>query len=81
MAKMVLSIENLSFSYERKQILQKLSLDLKSGETLAILGPNGIGKSTFLKIILGLLKAKSGQILFVVGRANALPQSKTPAAR
>ena len=60
---MVLSVENLSFSYERKQILQNLSLDLKSGETLAILGPNGIGKSTFLKIILGLLKAKSGQIL------------------
>ena len=51
---MVLSVENLSFSYECKQILQNLSLSLKSGETLAILGPNGIGKSTFLKIILGL---------------------------
>ncbi|MGP1486107.1 MAG: ATP-binding cassette domain-containing protein [Campylobacter sp.] len=60
---MVLSIENLSFSYECKQILQNLNLSLKSGETLAILDPNGIGKSTFLKIILGLLKAKGGQIL------------------
>ena len=67
---MVLSVENLSFSYERKQILQNLSLSLKSGETLAILGPNGIGKSTFLKIILGLLKAKSGQIL-IDGRDHA----------
>ena len=67
---MVLSVENLSFSYERKQILQNLSLSLKSGETLAILGPNGIGKSTFLKIVLGLLKAKSGQIL-IDGRDHA----------
>ena len=68
---MVLSVENLSFSYERKQILQNLNLSLKSGETFAILGPNGIGKSTFLKIILGLLKAKSGQIL-IDGRDPSL---------
>ncbi|MBE9819090.1 ABC transporter ATP-binding protein [Campylobacter concisus] len=67
---MVLSVENLSFSYGAKQILQNLSLSLKSGETLAILGPNGIGKSTFLKIILGLLKAKGGQIL-IDGRDHA----------
>ena len=44
---MVLSVENLSFSYERRQILQNLSLSLKSGETLAILGPNGIGIYVF----------------------------------
>ncbi|QKF60911.1 ABC transporter ATP-binding protein [Campylobacter curvus] len=59
---MVLKVENLSFSYGKKEIFKNLSLSLESGETLGILGRNGIGKSTLLKIILGLLKIQSGQI-------------------
>ncbi|WP_169755137.1 ATP-binding cassette domain-containing protein, partial [Campylobacter curvus] len=46
---MVLKVENLSFSYGKKEIFKNLSLSLESGETLGILGRNGIGKSTLLK--------------------------------
>lgn len=60
---MVLKVENLSFSYDKKEILRNLNFSLNSGETLGILGKNGIGKSTFLKIILGILKTNRGKIL------------------
>ena len=53
---MVLSVENLSFGYNQKNILNKISFDVKKGETLAILGKNGAGKSTLLSLILGLFR-------------------------
>ena len=40
---MVLSVENLSFAYNQKNILNKISFNVKKGETLAILGKNGAG--------------------------------------
>ena len=62
---MVLSVENLSFAYNQKNILNKISFNLKKGETLAILGKNGAGKSTLLSLILGLLKSENGDILLL----------------
>lgn len=52
----IVEIENLSFSYGKKQILENLKLELKQGEKLVILGENGCGKSTFLKILAGINK-------------------------
>lgn len=69
---MVLRIENLSFYYGKKEILKNLNFSLNSGETLGILGRNGIGKSTFLKTILGLLKFKIGEIFINNERLNSL---------
>ena len=62
---MVLSVENLSFGYNQKNILNKISFNVKKGETLAILGKNGAGKSTLLSLILGLLKSENGDILLL----------------
>ena len=62
---MVLSVENLSFAYNQKNILNKISFNVKKGETLAILGKNGAGKSTLLSLILGLLKSENGDILLL----------------
>ena len=49
---MVLSISGLNFNYGKKVILKDLNFNLNQGQTLSILGPNGIGKSTLLRILL-----------------------------
>lgn len=55
-------IDHLNFSYQRNLVLEDIHLSVKPGDFLAILGPNGGGKTTLLKIILGLLQANSGKI-------------------
>lgn len=57
-----IEIENLSFSYPQLQVLKDLNLTLYSDEFLGIVGPNGGGKSTLLKLILGLLEPDKGSI-------------------
>lgn len=60
---MVLEVKNLNFSYANKSILNELNFSLESGEVMGILGRNGVGKSTLLKLILGLLNLEHGKIL------------------
>lgn len=60
---MILEIINLSCGYKNKCILKNINLQINDGEILCILGPNGVGKTTFLKTILGFLKLQSGEIL------------------
>lgn len=57
-------IEDLSFSYENKEVLQSVSLTIKRGEKIAFVGESGSGKSTLTKILVGLLKYDKGNILF-----------------
>jgi len=58
-----IEIDQLFYSYEKEQtILENITLNIKNSDFLAIIGPNGGGKSTLLKLILGLLKPKSGSI-------------------
>ncbi|MCG3138091.1 MAG: Energy-dependent translational throttle protein EttA [Phycisphaerae bacterium] len=59
--RIVLETENLSKRYDDKMLFHELNLQLRSGERLGITGPNGTGKSTLLKILLGLIRADSGQ--------------------
>lgn len=58
----VIKINDLSYSYGDPKILNNVSLDIKQGEFLGIVGPNGGGKSTLLKLILGLLSPEKGDI-------------------
>ncbi len=58
----VIDIKNLTFSYEKDTILEDINLSVKAKEFLAIIGPNGGGKSTLLKLMLGIEKTSSGQI-------------------
>lgn len=58
----LLSAKNLSQAYEHKIILKDVNLELRQGETVALIGANGSGKTTLLKVLAGLLKPKSGQI-------------------
>jgi iron complex transport system ATP-binding protein len=61
---MGLKVEEVSFAYHERIILNGISLSLKAGEFLGFLGPNGSGKSTFLKNLLGYLKPSRGRIVF-----------------
>lgn len=60
-----LFVKNLSFSYnERKEIFRNASINIPSGCSVAVIGVSGIGKTTFLDLILGLLTPQSGIILY-----------------
>jgi phospholipid/cholesterol/gamma-HCH transport system ATP-binding protein len=58
----MIRIENLHKSFGSQQVLRGVNLEIASGETIAIVGPSGTGKSVLLKIISGLLEADKGEI-------------------
>ncbi|MBS9782689.1 MAG: ABC transporter ATP-binding protein [Arcobacter sp.] len=59
----ILEIKDLAYSYNKQvNVLENINLSINDDDFLAIIGPNGGGKSTFLKLILGLLKSKNGKI-------------------
>ncbi len=58
----VLEVSNLNFSYERQSVLENINFTIKSSDFLTIIGPNGGGKSTLLKLILGINEIKDGSI-------------------
>ena len=58
----VIELENISYSYKDETVLRNVNLKVKKQENLVILGGSGAGKSTILKIILGLLKPESGSV-------------------
>ena len=60
--KQVLIIKNVSFAYENMTVLTNVNLEIDSGAFISIVGPNGGGKTTLLKLILGLIKPKKGEI-------------------
>ncbi|WP_439500250.1 ABC transporter ATP-binding protein [Bosea sp. (in: a-proteobacteria)] len=59
---MSLSASGLAYGYPERRIGEDVTLDLKAGEVLALLGPNGGGKTTLLKTLLGLLPPQAGML-------------------
>ncbi|HHH51394.1 MAG TPA: ATP-binding cassette domain-containing protein, partial [Campylobacterales bacterium] len=58
----IIEIKNLSFAYESQLILENINLTVEEKDFLAIVGPNGGGKSTLLKLILGINPIQKGMI-------------------
>ncbi|MGD8592915.1 MAG: ABC transporter ATP-binding protein [Gammaproteobacteria bacterium] len=67
MSESIISIENVSFSYGGPLALENINLTVRKGEFLGVVGPNGGGKSTLLKLILGLFRPDAGK-LTVLGK-------------
>src|SRR6516225_8629821 len=63
MAEPMISIRDLSVSYEGHQVLDRVNLDINPNEVLVLLGGSGSGKSTLLRHIIGLEQPTSGEVL------------------
>jgi urea transport system ATP-binding protein len=70
----MLRVENLSVSYGAVEALSGVSFSMGPGEVLAVMGRNGVGKTTLMKSLVGLLKSRTGEIFY-----EGVPLSKLPA--
>lgn len=68
-----LLVENLRKSYQSRDVVQGISLHIKSGEVVGLLGPNGAGKTTTFYMVVGLLAANGGRILLDGKELSRLP--------
>jgi len=60
----LIKLDNLTVGYEKTPVLQKVNIEIFDNDFLGVIGPNGGGKTTLLKAILGLIKPFSGKIIF-----------------
>ena len=76
MSKPLISLSNLSAGYPGNIVLSNVSFDIFPGDFTGIIGPNGGGKTTLLKVILGLLKPQNGSLIRYIGKHDIgyLPQ-------
>ncbi len=76
----MLTVAGLSKSFGGRELFEDVSLNIMSGDRIAITGPNGAGKSTLIKIILGKEEPDHGSVTFIRGtRVGYLPQESEPA--
>lgn len=61
---LLIDVKHISFGYLAQNVVENVSFSVNSGDFWAIIGPNGGGKSTLIKLILGLLKPRCGEIVF-----------------
>ncbi|RPF74602.1 MAG: ATP-binding cassette domain-containing protein [Rickettsiales bacterium TMED289] len=68
-----IELKNISLSFNKREILENVSLTIREGEICGILGPNGVGKSTIFNIIVGLVKPDYGDIFIDKKKVNNIP--------
>lgn len=78
--KMLLEVKDLNTFYGLSHVLQSVSLNVEEGEIVALLGRNGMGKSTTLKSIMGLVKPRSGAVIFKGKDITGFPPFKVARA-
>lgn len=71
---MKMQIESLSFAYDKRPVLKDVSFSVQAGDFLSVLGPNGVGKSTLFRCLLGLLPQYKGSILLGGVDMRTLPR-------
>ena len=69
----ILKLQNISLSFEKRQILENISFEINQGEIFGMLGPNGVGKSTIFNLVTGLIKPNSGEIIIRDEEVNDYP--------
>ena len=68
--KTLLEVKSLNTYYGESHILRDVDLNVKSGEMVCLIGRNGVGKTTLLKSLIGLLKPKRGEITLIGENIN-----------
>ena len=68
-----IELKNISLSFNKREILDNVSLTIREGEICGILGPNGVGKSTIFNIIVGLIKPDYGDVFIDKKKVNDIP--------
>ena len=74
----VISLQHLSKSYDGKQVLDDINLDIREGEFVTLLGPSGCGKTTTLRLIAGFLAPDGGKILLDGKDISGVPPYRRP---
>ncbi|OPY68492.1 MAG: putative ABC transporter ATP-binding protein [Syntrophorhabdaceae bacterium PtaU1.Bin034] len=62
--KPLISLEGVCFGYTKKEVLRGIDLTIQNGEIVTFLGPNGCGKSTLIKVMLGILRPLRGRVFY-----------------
>jgi len=77
----VIEVRGVTAGYDREVVLEAVDLEIHRGDFLAVIGPNGGGKTTLVKVILGLLKPWSGEVIYHLerrrGKLGYVPQFST----
>ena len=68
-----ISLQKISLSFNKRQILDDVSFNIREGEICGLLGPNGVGKSTIFNIIVGLIKPDYGNIFINQKKVTEIP--------
>jgi len=71
--KPILKLQNISLSFQNRQILENISFEINQGEIFGMLGPNGVGKSTIFNLVTGLIKPDKGDIIIKNEKVNEYP--------
>ena len=72
----MLEVQDLYVSYGMMEVLHGVDINVQDGELISVIGPNGAGKTTLIKAIMGLVKPKSGKILYNGQDITHLPAHK-----
>jgi len=72
----IIRFENVSKYYDDTPVLKNINFELMRGKFYTLLGPSGCGKTTILRIIAGLDKPTSGNVIFSGQRMNDVPANK-----
>src|ERR1700721_791537 len=72
----MLSIQNVSFSYGMVQALRDVSMTMAPGRVTCVMGRNGVGKTTLMKTIMGLLKHSTGGVVLGTEDVSRLPANR-----
>ncbi|HKS04328.1 MAG TPA: ATP-binding cassette domain-containing protein, partial [Chthoniobacterales bacterium] len=72
----MVQLRDVHMQFEGKKVLEGVSLDVKPQERLVIMGQSGSGKSTILRLVLGILRPDSGSVFFQKYEINRLKRTK-----
>ena len=70
-----IEIKSLNAYYDKLNVLKDINLNVEKGEILSLIGPSGSGKSSLLKMLVGLLKPKSGEVILKNKQVNYIYNS------